>query len=194
MADDLRERWRAAFWNTLQRHHTAALLKEASLQGRLGDWTTALTDGVVATCEAMGWQAAAKGHPLDLLPEARHEYLAMDVMAFAPSGANWRFPGAAMELENSRNDARIAYSLWKVLCVRANLRVVYCYRRQAEQGAALVHWMGHEVIGALTITERMNMEGETLVVVGSRDETTTFPYGFFRWWMLDSDLGQFRPY
>lgn len=194
MADNLSERWRDAFWHSLQRHQTAALLKEASLQGRLGEWTAALTDGVVAACEALGWQAAAKGHPLDLLPEARHEYLALDVMAFAPSAANWRFPVAVMELENSRNDERIAYSLWKVLCVRASLRVVYCYRRQAEQGAALVHWMGREVIGALTIPERMALEGQTLVVVGSRDEAATFPYGFFRWWMLDSNLGQFRPY
>lgn len=33
-----------------------------------------------------------------------------------------------MELENSRDSERIAYSLWKVLCVRAELRIVFCYR------------------------------------------------------------------
>ena len=35
-----------------------------------------------------------------------------------------------IELENSSREDMIAYSLWKVLCVRADLRVVFCYRKQ----------------------------------------------------------------
>ena len=34
-------------------------------------------------------------------------------------------------------------------------------------------------------------DGETLVVVGSRAEAETFPYGFFSWWLLDGNTGTF---
>jgi hypothetical protein len=189
--ENLSGTWQSAFWQTVRRHTNADQLRDAALQGRLGDWTQALTDVVVAACEALDWQAAAKGHPLDLLPESRHEYLALDVVAFAPAEPRWRFPVAAMELENSRDDDRIAYSLWKVLCVRTDLRVVFCYRRRAEQGAALVRSLGTEVVGALSVNERMALRGETLVVVGSRDDASTFPYGFFTWWSLDKNTGIF---
>jgi hypothetical protein len=56
----------------------------------------------------------ASGELPEALPESRHEYLALDVMAFAPGEQRWRFPVAVMELENSQAEDRIAYSLWKV--------------------------------------------------------------------------------
>jgi hypothetical protein len=185
--------WVIMFTQTLRQYTAADSLRDAALHGRLGDWTAALTAVVVETCEAAGWQVAAKGHPLALLPESRHEYLSLDVMAFPAEGGDWRFPIAVMELENSRDDARIAYSLWKVLCVRAALRIVFCYRPQAEQGAALVHRIGAQVVGALSIPERMTLQGETLVVIGSRGDAATFPYGFFKWWLLDKNAGAFAP-
>jgi len=33
---------------------------------------------------------------------------------------------------------------------------------------------------------------ETLVIVGSRSEAATFPYGFFKDWMLDTNTARFR--
>ncbi len=65
---------------------------------------------------------------------------------------------------------------------------VFCYRRQPEQGAALVACLRDEVIGALSVDERMALPGETLIVVGSRDEASTFPYGFFKWRRPARDL------
>ena len=186
------ESWHDAFWPIVQRADYAQSLKEASLNERLGDWTKTLTAVSVETCAALGWRAAAKGHRLDLLPEAHSEYLGMDVMAFADGTARWRFPVAVIELENSRKDDRIAYSLWKVLCARAELRIVFCYRREPDEGAALVRWLSKEVIGVLTLDQRLNLEGETIVVVGSRGEALAFPYGFFKWWRLESNLGIFR--
>ena len=129
----------------------------------------------------MDWRASAKGHPLDLLPIAHSEYLGLDVIAFAAGQTRWRFPVALVELENSRDDDRIAYSLWKVLCVRADLRIVFCYRRGAEQASALIHFLCAEVMKAMSLETRISLEGETLVVIGSRDESATFPYSFFTW-------------
>ena len=83
----------------------------------------------------MGWRGAARGHRSDLLPVARSEYLALDIVAFETTGdRRWRFPVAVFELENSPADDLVAYALWKILCVRASLRVMFCYRRDAATG------------------------------------------------------------
>jgi hypothetical protein len=182
--------WREAFWECLRLPDHAEPLRQASLSGKLGEWTKALTAATVTTCDRIGWDAVAKGHTLAGLPIPRSEYLVLDVTAFS-KGSGWKFPMAVFELENSLQDDRIAYSLWKVLCVRADLRMVFCYRRTSEQAAELVRFLRTEVVEALTIAARTNLCGETLVVVGSRAEAETFPYGFFKWWSLDNNTGHF---
>jgi hypothetical protein len=132
------------------------------------------------------------GHLGEVLPLARHEYLALDVMAFLLRGTScWPFPLAVFELENSREEDRIAYSLWKVLCIRAPLRVVFAYRRDAREGIALVNRLIASVIGGLTVDERMDLTGETSLIIGSRGEAETFPYGYFKVWTLNANIGRF---
>jgi hypothetical protein len=190
---DLSVKWQAVFWNTVQQRENAAALREAAIAGRLGEWTQTLTGVVVSACESLGWQASAKWHFLELLPLPRSEYLALDVMAFPAGGAQrWQFPVAVFELENSRADDRIAYSLWKVLCVRTELRLVFCYRHSPKEGAPLVRFLQDQVLRAMPLADRVALGGETLVVVGSRDESDLFPYGFFRWWRLDVNIGAFE--
>jgi len=183
--------WQAVFMQTLQSHENSSSLWEAAIHERLGDWTRELTSVVVATCEAMGWKASAKGHKQNMLPVSNSEYLTLDVMAFADSEERWRYPVAVFELENGMSDDRIAYSLWKVLCLRADLRVVFCYRRNSDEASGLVKFLRDEVIQAMDITGRMKLEGKTLVVVGSRNDSASFPYGFFKWWSLDLNTGKF---
>jgi len=186
--------WQTAFSQSIGQREAAQVLKQAALDARMGDWTAALTDVSVGACEMLGWQASAKGHALALLPEPRSEYLTLDVAAFAPGAPRWPFPVAVMELENSRKDDRIAYSLWKVLCVRAALRVVFCYRPAPAQAARLVRFLQDEVIRPLAIDARLALDGETLLVVGGRSEAATFPYGFFKWWRLEQDTGVFEAF
>ena len=185
------DRWRTSFLETVQQHERAAPLKEAALHGKLGAWTKELTAIAVSTCESLGWRASAKGHRLELLPVVGSEYLGMDVMAFPEGIKRWRFPSAVIELENSQNDDRVAYSLWKVLAVRADLRIVFCYRCSSAKGSTLVRSLQEEVIQAMGIAGRMRLEGETMVVVGSYHSSSTFPYGFFKWWQLESNTGMF---
>ena len=192
MADGLAEQWFAKFMETVRRHDASAALRDAALMAELGPWTRALTTIVVASCEEMGWKSAARGHRSSLLPAPREEYLGLDVVAFEPAGdRRWRFPVAAFELENSLADDRVAYSLWKVLCVRTQLRVVFCYRQDAAEGSKLVRHLSSEIAQAINAPERTALEGETLVVVGSRNESRTFPYGFFKDWLFDLNLGRF---
>jgi len=192
MAEFLAERWFANFMETVRARETSTALRDAALKAQLGDWTRALTSLVVGTCEAMEWKAAAKGHRSSLLPVSRQEYLGLDAIAFDSIGERrWRFPVAVFELENSTEDDRVAYSLWKVLCVRAQLRVVFCYRQDGTAGSRLVRHLSGEVARAMEISERAALLGETLVVVGSRDESRTFPYGFFKDWIYDTNVGRF---
>jgi hypothetical protein len=191
MKPGIDEQWRSAFLQTVQQHERATPLKEAALKGTLGPWTKELTAVVVSTCRTLGWQASAKGHRLELLPVTGSEYLSMDVMAF-PEGKNrWRFPIAVVELENSQTDDRVAYSLWKVLSARADLRIVFCYRRSPSKRKALIKTLTEEVIEAIGLAGRIQLEGQTMVVVGSYDSSSTFPYSFFKWWRLETNTGLF---
>lgn len=201
--------WRAwvdAFFDVLGAADVAEPLKAAAIEERLGEWTRLLTAAVVDACTRTGWVAAARGHQLGLLPKVGEEYLGLDVMAFrmaqpgtAEAGGTegqepirWPMPVAVFELENSRDDDRVAYSVWKVLCVHASLRVVFAYRANWESGRALVQELGHAVVGSVPLAERTTLGGETLVLLGSRGEGETFPHGFFKVWQLVPDMGTFR--
>ena len=182
----------------MQDPSTATPLKEAAVNAQLAAWTTCLTTAVVRSCEALGWQAAGKGHPLALLPQVGQEYLSIDVMAF-PTGTSdrrapgrWPLPVAVFELENVRKQDRIAYSLWKVLCIRAGLRIVFAYRPDWEQSRAMVSAVSDDVIGGLPLEQLGGLEGQTALVVGNRGEGETFPHGYFKWWLLNRNLGRFE--
>ena len=194
MSADITERFRSAFFDSVRADRSSEALKQSAIDGRLMAWTKAMTAVVVQACQTLGWQASAKSHPLTLLPVQRSEYLALDVMAFAEGQNRWRFPTAIMELENQTREDFIAYSLWKLLSVRADLRVLFCYRRSPELAPALVRHLREEVIGAMGLVGRVQLDGTTLVVVGSRSESDTFPYGFFSWWKLDTNTGAFEKY
>jgi hypothetical protein len=189
----LAAQWISQFFATLNDDRSATdELRDASLRFELGRWTTSLTTVVVRTFQALGMPTTAKGHVCTVLPMKQQEYLGQDVMAF-PAGSNgWHFPAAVCELENAVSDERVAYSLWKVLCIRCQLRLVVCYRAEPRAGVPLVVWLGTSVVKTIPIAERANLEGETVVVVGSRNEADTFPYGFFQAWRLNTNTGLFE--
>lgn len=189
---EIGDKWQAAFMQAVMKLENAGPLKEAALQERLKNWTEVLTRVVVSACEDVGWRATAKGHRLGLFPIAVSEYLALDVMAFPRAEKQWPFPVAVFELENGKSDSRIAYSLWKVLCVNTNLRVVFCYRRNLNESSSLIRFLRDEVVHAMDLAVRTGLVGQTIVVVGGRDEWATFPYGFFKWWFLDNNTGKFE--
>lgn len=186
--------FRQALLNTLRDERHAAPLRDAALIGRLMPWTKALTTASVEACQQLGWKASAKGHHAELLPVSRGEYLNLDVMAFGPGETRWRFPLAVMELENQSREDFIAYSLWKLLTVRAELRVLFCYRKETAEAAPLRRHLQEQVIDAMGIRARAGLEGKTLLVIGRRAEIETFPHGFFGWWELDVNTGRFESF
>ena len=193
-SSEIPEQFRGAFFQQAQEEGTCGPLKDASQAERLGAWTKALTICVVAACRRIGLRASARAHECELLPVRRSEYLALDVMAFTEGSKRWLFPTAIMELENSQDEDKIAYSLWKVLCVRAAFRFVFCYRKAASAAPALIQHLRHDVIDAMSLQGRVALEGRTFVVVGSRNDADTFPYGFFKWWELNTHTGRFESF
>jgi hypothetical protein len=189
----LATKWTSQFFAILGEDQLAVSeLKDASVRSDLTRWTATLTGVVVRSFEQLGWAAAGKGYRCTVLPVNRNEYLSQDVMAFPASSPGWRFPVAVCELENSANPDIVAYSLWKVLCVRCSLRLLFCYRADFGDGPAFVSSLASSVVEAMAIAERAGLDGETLVVVGSRSDAGTFPYGFFQAWKLNSNTGRFE--
>ena len=188
---NLTQDWRRIFVRTLERPESGEPLKQAAMAEALGAWTKHLTGVVVAGCEAMGWRAAAKGYPGQVLPVSRGEYLALDVVAFADSPARWPFPIAVFELENSPVVDLVGYALWKVLCLRAAARFVFAYRRDGEAGLALIGYLTQSVIGGFSIADRLAIRGDTTVIIGNRGGSETFPYGYFKAWTLNTNTGRF---
>ena len=51
--------------------------------------------------------------------------------------------------------------------------------------------LADDVVQSLGIQDRAKLEGETTIIVGSRNEAETFPYGFFKEWTLDANTARF---
>ena len=192
---DCLTKWKAEFSNQIQQPALAEDLKRAALSEELSSWTSSLTTAVVRSCKSLGWDAAAKWNSSNRLPQPGKEYLSIDVTALPSKEERdipWPLPAAVFELENHRKDVRVAYSLWKVLCVRAMLRVVIAFRPDWERTRQLVGHLQEQVIGGLTPEQRVTLGGETVVVIGNRGEGETFPWGYFKFWKLDTNLGRFE--
>jgi hypothetical protein len=186
------EKWIPQLYATLTADRpTSEVLRDASLQLELAQWTATLTGVVVRSFQALGYAVASKGNRCQVLPVGRNEYLAQDVMVFPNTASDWCFPEAVCELENSRTPELVEYAFWKVLCIRCSLRVVFCYRPEPAEGPTLVSQLAQRVAGALPLEVRARLEGETLVIVGSREESGTFPYGFFQIWKFNPNTGRF---
>jgi hypothetical protein len=185
--------WYKAFWREVRHARWAEPLQDAALKQRLGDWTKHLTGAVVATCQSLGWTAVARGHLADVLPVAKQEYLAIDVMAFPASpGQGWRRPVAAFELENRLEEEIVAYSLWKVSVIFCPLAGVFCYRQSPEEIGNLLSALAGGVMGEFG-GNSLGEARSTLLVVGTRSRGEDFPDGFFKPYVWDSAFRQFRP-
>ena len=194
MALDARD-WTRSLYAALRSDRTkTGELRQAAITGDLTRWTQALTSLVAESLRGLGLEVAAKRHRCLALPVAREEYLSLDVTAFQDAGGAWRFPLAVCELENSARDDVVAYALWKVLCIRNALRVVFCYRSARSEAPRLIGSLADSVVGAMALQDLERLSADTLVFVGSRSDSDTFPYGFFQAWILNRNLGQFETF
>jgi hypothetical protein len=184
------QEWYQRFRQILRETRWSDPLRDAALSARLGAWTELLTGAVVATCAALGWQAVAKGYPDKNLPVPKQEYLAIDVMAFPSENlSGWRRPLAAFELENSSDVKRVSYALWKVCLLRCDLIGVFCYCRRPEDVGQLISPLGD---AASQVYPAQAKPPGLLLVVGTRAKAESFPDGFFKPYVWEASLRQFR--
>jgi len=101
------------------------------------------------------------------------------------SGSKWDpfvLPRAVVELENIYDTDRISYALWKILCVRAPIRVLICYQKGEDKVTFLkqrlesVIWQGSLMKGT---------DGDFLIIIGDDNATAETPlgecFGVFEW-------------
>lgn len=101
------------------------------------------------------------------------------------SGGKWDpfvLPRAVVELENSYDIGRISYALWKILCIRAPIRVLICYQKSADKIASLkqrletVIWQGSLMKGT---------DGDLLIIIGDDSAEAKMPleeyFSVFEW-------------
>jgi len=183
------ERWREAFLDCAQRSESREAIREAAAAEDLKRWTELLTGVVVRSCESLGWKAAAKGHRLEHLPQARSEYLSLDVTAFAAAQqphTPWAFPLGVFELENSLSDEKVSYCVWKVACIRSPFAVVMAYRRKWDEARELV-----QRLSEMAPRELVQNGQELVLTVGSRSLGEQFPWSFFRFWKYTPTMKAF---
>lgn len=186
-------KWAKSFYRLVENDTTTSnSLRIASVERDYARWTEALTSLVAQSLSDIGCSIAAKQHPCHVQPVVRQEYLSLDLMAFFNSESHWSFPIAVVELENSQQDDIVAYALWKVLCIRDSLRVVFCYRGDRTLVPKLIRSLEKDVVSSLPISVRKQLNRDTLVFVGSRSESETYPYGFFQAWRLNTNVGKFE--
>ena len=73
-------------------------------------------------------------------------------------------PMAVVELENSFDFNKIAYCLWKVLCVRAPIRALICYQKGIDAVASLAKHL-EDVIWQRDLLK--NDDGDLLIIIGN---------------------------
>ncbi len=83
-------------------------------------------------------------------------------------------PRAVVELENSDDKMKISYCLWKILCVRAPIRVLICYQSSRDKVTNLKQhlegaiWQGSLMKGT---------DGDLLVIVGDESSWNKASWG-----------------
>jgi hypothetical protein len=117
------------------------------------------------------------------------EYLNIDSM-FIDKDAEWNeedwnplvLPTVVAELENKYENKDIIYSLWTILCIRAEIRVLICYQETTGKVNSLKSSIDR------MITQEKLMQGEDselLVIIGddSKDEDSEWNQYFkvFEW-------------
>lgn len=92
-------------------------------------------------------------------------------------------PSIAVELENSLSIDKIAYCLWKIMCIRTPIKILICYQSNAKNVAQLKNYLEDIMLkGNLT----KGYKAEVIVIIGNEnipDEKTEWKdyYSVFEW-------------
>lgn len=101
-----------------------------------------------------------------------------DPSAQKPGWDPFVLPRAAVELENTWIIQDISYCLWKILCVRAPIRVLICYQNNAEKVEPLIQHL-EDVIWEGSLMK--GTDGDLLVIVGAGKGPPDKYFSVFEW-------------
>ena len=109
------------------------------------------------------------------------EYLNIDVMFIDDAEYHLSYEGldpfvlprAVVELENRYDWRKISYCLWKILCVRAPIRVLICSQKDSENVASLKEQL-EKVIWEGSLTK--GTDGDLFVIIGDESVGVKAPW------------------
>jgi hypothetical protein len=125
--------------------------------------------------------------------ECSGEYFDIDALfidnkEYENENNNWDpfvLPSAAIELENNPRHDKIAYCMWKILCIRTQLRVLICYQGSSNKISDLISCLTQVISKGNLLEGNNNNDGELLVLVGddSLPEETEWIdyYSIYEW-------------
>ena len=91
-------------------------------------------------------------------------------------------PVVVVEHENSTNTDKVAYCLWKILCIRSPVKVLICYQRNKED-IALLRQKLEDVIWKESLMTGSN--SDLLIIIGDEsifeDSEWRDYFNFFEW-------------
>jgi hypothetical protein len=107
-----------------------------------------------------------------------------DAYALVPDGHDpLVLPSVAVELENSYSQDKIAYCLWKIMCIRTPIKVLICYQNNAEDVTRLKDHLKNVILKGNLIK---GAEADVIVIIGDEsisDENIEWKdyYSVFEW-------------
>ena len=107
-----------------------------------------------------------------------------DAYALVPDGHDpLVLPSVAVELENSYAHDKIAYCLWKTMCIRTPIKVLICYQSNTENIALLRAHLENVILQGNLIK---GTDADVIVIIGDEsisDENTEWKdyYSVFEW-------------
>ena len=119
-----------------------------------------------------------------------HEY--MDIDAFFIDNRDYdllsddedplTLPSAIVELENSYDNDKIAYCLWKLACIRSPIRVLICYQKGREAISSLVRHL-EKVIRQNSLLK--DDTSDTILIIGDGTKGEGYEwadyFSFYEW-------------
>ena len=139
-----------------------------------GEWTKFMAKVMKAMEKKTNWRVISRDSE-----ERRDsgEYLNIDAMFLDKSAypSNWNIgdwdpyilPSAVVEHENDYGFEKIAYCLWKIVCIRAEVRVLICYQNNKEKIDSLTKYL-EKIVKKSKLMEKV--QGELFVIIGNDEE------------------------
>lgn len=142
------------------------------------EWTDFTERVMRVIAEKFGWKVMCNNKKDEKDPQ-RGEYLSIDAMFLKTKEKNQKdywpqcLPEAVVEFENSYDNDKIKFCLWKILCIRSPLKVLICYKRNEDEVKNLFNTLKEFIEKGNLMDEGA---GNLLIIIGNEEAEDKTPW------------------